>query len=191
MQMAVPELMVVSTTRPAHIQQMYGLDSKYEPTRIYAAQCLIARRLVERGVRFIELTCPQVGGDRWDQHGNLKKGHENNARAVDQPIAALLTDLQATRPAGRNAGRLGRRVRPHAVRPGQRTAATTTRSASPIWMAGGGVKAGHDLRRDRRMGLQGDREPRRRSTTCTPRCCTCWASITRDRPSASAAATCA
>ena len=49
---------------------------------------------MERGVRFVELTCPKVSGDRWDQHGNLKAGHENNARAVDQPIAALIRDLR-------------------------------------------------------------------------------------------------
>ena len=54
----------------------------------------MARRLVERGVRFIELTCPGGAGDRWDQHGNLKQGHERNSRFVDQPIAALLTDLK-------------------------------------------------------------------------------------------------
>ena len=70
------------------------MESKNEPTRIYAAQCLIARRMIEKGVRFIELTCPQVGSDRWDQHGNLKDGHEKNALAVDQPIAALLKDLR-------------------------------------------------------------------------------------------------
>ena len=93
MQMAVPELMSLSD-EPAYIQSMYGMDSDYEPTQIYAAECLIARRLIERGVRFVELTCPKVGGDRWDQHGNLKQGHENNARAVDQPIAALLQDLR-------------------------------------------------------------------------------------------------
>ena len=51
--------------------------------RSSARECLIARRLVERGVRFVELLCPSVGGDRWDQHCDLKHGHENNARAVD------------------------------------------------------------------------------------------------------------
>jgi uncharacterized protein (DUF1501 family) len=75
-------------------KQAYGLESDYEPTRIFAAECLLARRMVERGVRFVELTCPKVSGDRWDQHGNLKAGHENNARAVDQPIAALIRDLR-------------------------------------------------------------------------------------------------
>ena len=93
MQSAVPELMDITGESEA-TRKLYGLDGGYEPTRIYARQCLIARRLVERGVRFIELTCPSTGGDRWDQHSGLKKGHENNARAVDQPIAGLLQDLQ-------------------------------------------------------------------------------------------------
>ena len=99
MQMAVPEVMSIDQ-EPAHVQKMYGMESKYEPTRIYAAQCLIARRMLEQGVRFIELTCPKVGGDRWDQHSNLKQGHENNARAVDQPIAALLKGSSAAWPLG-------------------------------------------------------------------------------------------
>ena len=92
MQMAVPDLMDFSQ-ETAQIRSLSGLDAGYEPTKIYAAECLLTRRLVERGVRFIELTGPQVGGDRWDQHNNLKEGHQNNALAVDQPIAALLTDL--------------------------------------------------------------------------------------------------
>jgi uncharacterized protein (DUF1501 family) len=75
---------------------MYGLDADYAPTRTFAAECLLARRLVERGVRFVELTCPAAAGiDRWDQHAKLIEGHQNNARAVDQPIAALLTDLKS------------------------------------------------------------------------------------------------
>ena len=62
----------------------------------FGTQCLLARRLVEKGVRFVELTCPAISGhDRWDQHSGLKKGHEDNARATDQPIAGLLTDLKA------------------------------------------------------------------------------------------------
>ena len=73
---------------------MYGFESDFEATRIYARECLLARRLVERGVRFVECTCPRVNGDRWDQHNKLQEGHEFNARAVDQPIAALLKDLK-------------------------------------------------------------------------------------------------
>jgi len=94
MQAAVPALMDLRGESPATLQR-YGLEAAFEPTRIYGRQCLLARRLIERGVRFVELTCPAVGGDRWDQHSNLKEGHENNARAVDQPIAALLQDLKA------------------------------------------------------------------------------------------------
>ena len=93
MQMAVPDLMSLSDESES-IRELYGLNAEFEQTRIYGAQCLIARRLVERGVRFVELTCPSVGHDRWDQHSSLKKGHEDNARAVDQPIAGLLKDLR-------------------------------------------------------------------------------------------------
>jgi hypothetical protein len=94
MQSAVPELMNIQGETEA-TKRLYGLDATYGPTRTFATQCLIARRLIERGARFIELTCPATGGDRWDQHGGLKTGHENNARAVDQPIAALLKDLKS------------------------------------------------------------------------------------------------
>ena len=94
MQSAVPELMDLAAESNA-TKALYGVNSTYNGTRIFGTQCLIARRLVERGVRFVELTCPNVGHDRWDQHSNLKRGHEDNARAVDQPIAALLRDLKA------------------------------------------------------------------------------------------------
>lgn len=93
MQVAVPEIADLST-ETAETQRMYGIDSQNPATAIYARQCLLARRLVERGVRFIEVTCPSVGHDRWDQHANLKKGHEDNSMATDQPIGALLTDLK-------------------------------------------------------------------------------------------------
>src|SRR5439155_20053290 len=104
-------------------------------------QCLIARRLVERGASFLELTCPRVGGDRWDQHSGLKAGHENNARAVDQPIAALLKDLKSRGLLKTTlvvwAGEFGRT--PFAQ-------GTDGRDHNPfgfsIWMAGGGVKGG-------------------------------------------------
>lgn len=93
MQTAVPELMDIHRETAA-TRALYGLDHQYPGTRTFAHQCLVARRLVERGVRFLELTCPGGQGDRWDQHGGLKVGHENNARCVDQPIAGLLTDLK-------------------------------------------------------------------------------------------------
>lgn len=140
MQMAVPEVMALKD-EPAYIQTMYGMDSDYEPTRIYAAQCLIARRMVESGVRFIELTCPKVGGDRWDQHSNLKDGHENNARAVDQPIAALLKDLRQRGLLDETlvvwAGEFGRT--PFAQGSNGRD---HNQFGFTVWMAGGGVKRG-------------------------------------------------
>jgi uncharacterized protein (DUF1501 family) len=93
MQVAVPKLTDLSDETAA-TQRMYGLEETSKGTATYGRQLLLARRLVERGVRFIEVTCPSVGHDRWDQHGNLKEGHADNARAVDQPISALLTDLK-------------------------------------------------------------------------------------------------
>lgn len=140
MQMAVPEVMSLAD-EPAHLQRLYGMESTYEPTRIYAAQCLIARRMLEQGVRFIELTCPQVGGDRWDQHSNLKDGHENNARAVDQPIAALLKDLKQRGMLEETlvvwAGEFGRT--PFAQGSNGRD---HNQYGFTVWLAGGGVKPG-------------------------------------------------
>lgn len=92
MQTAVPELTDFSKESTATLK-LYGIDQK--KTEVYGRQCLLARRLVERGVRFVELLCQNLGHDRWDQHSNLKAGHEDNARAVDQPIAGLLKDLKA------------------------------------------------------------------------------------------------
>jgi len=140
MQTAIPELMAFSEETQA-TQTMYGFDAAYEPTRTFAAECLMARRLVERGVRFIELTCPSVSGDRWDQHSNLKEGHENNARAVDQPIAALLKDLKQRGLLEKTlvvwAGEFGRT--PFAQ-------GSDGRDHNPfgftIWLAGGGAKGG-------------------------------------------------
>ncbi|HXJ72148.1 MAG TPA: DUF1501 domain-containing protein, partial [Candidatus Dormibacteraeota bacterium] len=140
MQAAVPELTDISGETAA-VRTLYGLEAEYGPTRTFGLQCLLARRLVERGVRFVELTCPAVSGDRWDQHSGLKAGHENNARAVDQPIAGLLTDLKARGLLDRTlvlwAGEFGRT--PFAQ-------GTDGRDHNPfgfsIWLAGGGVRAG-------------------------------------------------
>jgi hypothetical protein len=140
MQTAVPELMNLSG-ETAMMKRLYGMEAGYEPTRIFAAECLLARRLIERGARFVELTCPKTGGnDRWDQHAGLKTGHEANALAVDQPIAALLEDLQARGLLESTlvvwAGEFGRT--PFAQGDG--------RDHDPfgftIWLAGGGVRGG-------------------------------------------------
>ena len=140
MQTEVPELMDLRGESEA-TKSAYGLDHTFKNTRTFGQQCLLARRMVERGVRFVELTCPNPGHDRWDQHGKLKQGHEDNARAVDQPIAALLKDLK-TRGLLKEtlvvwAGEFGRT--PFAQ-------GGDGRDHNPygftIWLAGGGVKGG-------------------------------------------------
>ncbi len=140
MQTAVPELMDLHGETSA-TKKLYGLDAPYAATRIFATQCLIARRLVERGARFLELTCPRVPGDRWDQHSALKQGHENNARAVDQPIAALLKDLKVRGLLDTTlvvwAGEFGRT--PFAQGADGRD---HNQFGFTIWLAGGGVKPG-------------------------------------------------
>lgn len=73
--------------------KLYGIDR--EPTAIFGKQCLLARRLVERGVRFVQLYHTTGGFQPWDQHGDLKGGHEKNAAATDLPIAGLLQDLKS------------------------------------------------------------------------------------------------
>ncbi len=94
MQVAVPELMDIEG-ESQETQRLYGVDSANPHTATYARQCLIARRLVERGVRFIELTIPMTDGyQRWDAHGDLRGNHSRNALAVDQPIAGLILDLK-------------------------------------------------------------------------------------------------
>ncbi len=71
---------------------IHGLD---EPdTREFGRSCLVARRLVQRGVRFVELLTPAREADRWDQHFRLEEGHRLNSRAVDKPLAALIKDLK-------------------------------------------------------------------------------------------------
>ena len=140
MQTAVPDLMDVQQETAA-TQQMYGLEAERQQTRDFGHACLVARRLVERGVRFIQLTCPDGNGDRWDQHRDLKRDHENNAVSVDQPIAALLTDLKAhglldetlivwSGEFGRTPFAQGKNGRDH------------NPFGFSIWMAGGGVKGG-------------------------------------------------
>jgi hypothetical protein len=99
MQAAVPELCDLSGESEA-TQRLYGLDSADPEQAAYARQCLVARRLVERGVRFVELSCltrkigAGNGPNPWDQHSKLKEGHAAMAFQVDQPIAALIRDLK-------------------------------------------------------------------------------------------------
>ncbi len=140
MQLTVPELLDLRG-ETEETKRLYGFESSFAPTRIYAKQCLTARRMVERGVRFVELTCPRVSGDRWDAHGGLVQNHGENSRATDQPIAALLQDLE-----GRGlldetlvlwSGEFGRT--PFAQGSDGRD---HNEFGFTVWMAGGGVKPG-------------------------------------------------
>ncbi len=146
MQAAVPELLDLVGESEA-TKAMYGLDE--DDTSEFGRQCLLARRMVERGVRFIELLTPQrKGQDRWDQHQRLEEGHRVNARATDKPIAALLKDLKSRGLLDSTlvvwGGEFGRT--PTAQTNGGAFDETTGRDHNPfgftMWLAGGGVKGG-------------------------------------------------
>jgi hypothetical protein len=145
MQTAAPEAMDIALESEA-TRHLYGLDQK--DTETFGRQCLIARRLVERGVRFVQIFAGKgTAGDGsvadvpWDGHSNIENNHRSCAAATDQPAAALLADLKARGMLedtlviwggefGRTSdsqGSLGRDHNPHAF---------------TIWMAGGGIKGG-------------------------------------------------
>jgi len=95
MQTAVPRVADVSD-ESAETRRLYGLDGANDYQRYYGLQCLRARRLVEAGVRFVEITCPltHANNSPWDQHGNIKQYHEENALITDQSVGALIVDLK-------------------------------------------------------------------------------------------------
>jgi len=133
MQGKVPELLDFSD-EPQHVLDAYGV--KPGPAGSFARQCLMARRLSEAGVRFVEICQPG-----WDHHNNLHKGLINQSAATDQPTAALLADLEQRGLLdetlvlfGSEFGRLptaqGKDGRDHNI------------TGYPMWLAGAGVKAG-------------------------------------------------
>ncbi|MCC2670246.1 MAG: hypothetical protein K0Q72_2717, partial [Armatimonadetes bacterium] len=141
MQAEVPEAVDLAQEDPRTLE-MYGVGK--EPTNEYGRNCLIARRLVERGVRFIQLY--SGGGhleETWDAHESVEKNHGRHAAEVDQPIAALLTDLErrglldstlvlwggefGRLPISEGVGAPGRNHNPYGF---------------TMWMAGAGVKGG-------------------------------------------------
>ena len=137
MQTEMPEVQEVRGESDA-TRALYGMDDAV--TRNFGLQCLMARRFLERGVRFVQVTHSD-GEVQWDQHGNLHKGHTKNAAEVDRPIAGLLTDLKARGlledtlviwggEFGRTPtaqGKDGRDHNPHGF---------------TMWLAGGGVRGG-------------------------------------------------
>ncbi|MDF1814210.1 MAG: DUF1501 domain-containing protein [Verrucomicrobiales bacterium] len=138
MQTAMPEVQEISGESPA-TRKLYGIDDPV--TEDFGRQCLMARRFLERGVRFVQVTHSD-SLVQWDQHGNLYQGHTKNAAEVDRPISGFLTDLKSRGlledtlvlwggEFGRTPtaqGKDGRDHNPHGF---------------SMWMAGGGVKGGY------------------------------------------------
>jgi hypothetical protein len=140
MQAHAPEVVDISQ-ESEETKQLYGLDN--EDTEKFGRKCLLARRLVERGVRFVQLySGGGHGDDTWDAHGDIVGNHGKHARNTDKPIAGLLNDLKRRGLLDSTlvvwAGEFGRmpisqggKGRDH--NPGVQT----------VWMAGGGVKGGN------------------------------------------------
>ena len=140
MQMEATDAFDVSK-EPEHIHKLYG-------SGIHAKQCLIARRLVERGVRFVQLW--HGAGQPWDSHDDIEKNHRRLARECDQPIGALLSDLKRTGLLEETlviwGGEFGRTPTVELPKPGSNSGKVFGRDHNhhgfSMWMAGGGVKGG-------------------------------------------------
>jgi uncharacterized protein (DUF1501 family) len=138
MQTSVPEALDFAK-ESQHTRELYGLDDK--ATSSFGMQMLACRRLVERGVRFIQVQHGAGGAGAWDAHGGLKANHGKNFAAVDKPIAGLLKDLKQrgllestivlfASEFGRTPGSQGSDGRDHHI------------YGFSVWMAGGGIKGG-------------------------------------------------
>ncbi|MBX9789384.1 MAG: DUF1501 domain-containing protein [Pirellulales bacterium] len=142
MQASLPDLLSCSDESAA-TEKLYGLDDPN--TETFGRQCLLARRMVERGVRFITLVPPVVKADRWDQHDNLEDGLRRNCLATDRAIGGLLTDLKAR-------GLLDHTLVIWGGEFGRAPTAELSTSRRPgrehnpfgftMWLAGGGAKRG-------------------------------------------------
>ncbi len=137
MQTSIPETLQLER-EPEHIRRLYGLDQDH--TRDFGQQCLVARRLVERGVRFVQIFHGGGGGGAWDAHSEIKSNHTQLAAQVDQPIAGLLKDL-------RQRGLLDDTLVVFGTEFGRSPGAEGTgRDHHPqafcAWLAGGGIRGG-------------------------------------------------
>jgi hypothetical protein len=137
MQMEAPQVMDLSKESEA-TRKEYGVGE--EPTDEYARQCLLARRFVEAGVRFVQVNY-SYPRNYWDAHGDLRNNHSSNAKKVDKPIAALLKDLKSR-------GLLSDTLVIFGTEFGRTPAAQGTDGrdhhphAFSVWLAGGGIKGG-------------------------------------------------
>jgi Protein of unknown function (DUF1501) len=136
---------------PKHIHDTYGLNHDDARTNSFARKCLMARRLVERGVRFVQLY-DMPDKDGWDAHAKLTDNHDPRARWTDQPVAGLLTDLKQRGLLDSTmvvwASEFGRTPMMQGDLGRQHNAAGFT-----IWMAGGGIRPGMRIGATDEIGL--------------------------------------
>ena len=135
MQTSVPAALDLEQ-EPQTIRDLYGLDEA--GTQGFATQCLMARRLAEKGVRFIQLT-----SQGWDQHNNLREAHGRNAASIDKPMAGLIADLKQRGMLAETlivwGGEFGRTCRDDK---GDGNGRGHANKGYTMWLAGGGVKGG-------------------------------------------------
>ncbi len=147
MQAEAPEAVDLAR-EPEHIKTLYGLDHK--DTEAFGRNCLLARRLVERGVRFVQLYSGT--GSKWDSHDNIEPDHAKLCRSMDKPVAGLLRDLKQRGLLDETlvvwGGEFGRT--PMSEKGDGRDHNPTGFS---MWMAGGGVKGGQAIGATDELGL--------------------------------------
>lgn len=139
MQSSAKEALDISQ-EPEHIHKLYGLDQPH--SREYGTRCLIARRLVERGVRFVQLF---LGGQPWDNHTGIRKGLPDICKKTDQPAAALVTDLKQRGMLDSTIVHWGGEIGRLPVSEGELSengGRDHNGQGFSIWMAGGGFKPG-------------------------------------------------
>jgi len=136
MQTAVPELLDLST-ETAETRTLYGLDDP--ATAEYGTRCLIARRLIERGVRFVQLF---LSGQPWDTHSKNAESLKNNCNRIDRPSAALVTDLKRRGLLDRTIVMWGGEFGRLPISQGA-DGRDHNRHAGSIWLAGGGFRKGY------------------------------------------------
>ena len=152
MQSAAPELLDLSK-ESAETLALYGADK--EPTKAFATNCLLARRLVERGVRFV-----LVSHATWDDHSGLLEGHRKNCEITDQPSAGLILDLKQRGLLKDTlvvwGGEFGRTPLVQTLNPGQESAMGRDHhpDAFTMWLAGGGIKPGITIGRTDDLGMK-------------------------------------
>ncbi len=148
MQMQVPETLDLSREDLA-THELYGIG--HEMTDSFGRKCLLARKLVEKGVRFVQLY-----HGSWDSHDYIERAHGNLVKAVDQPIAALIADLKQRGLLESTlvvwCGEFGR-TPDNGVRGGTAYGRDHNPNAMTIWMAGGGSNAGHTIGATDELGM--------------------------------------